>query len=277
MMMVNKQGTALISGAAGGLGRAAAQLFHRQGYQLWLTDISQSGLDELAELYPTSRISVVDLSDGSQLTEFCQEIQAFPDHLSVAFINAGIVIPGAVTDIHIDGLKQQLNINLVAACCLNQAVASVMTKQQSGHIINTLSTAAMISLPQGAAYSASKFGLRGFLLALAEELKPKSVIVSCLYPNAIDTPLLQHEAANGGSALNFLSTPLQVNDVIQVLEKALKKTGGHYFIPAGDRYLAILVGLFPRLLKWLYPVLERIGERGRAEYLETLKASKKER
>lgn len=268
-MQNNNNTIAFISGAAGGLGHAAAELFHSQGYRLWLTDVDQQGLDKLQTLYPEAIVDNTDLMDDEQLEALCLKLENSEHDIQVAYINAGVTIPGKVVDSSRRQIDLQLNINTRAACHLNHALACKMKTQGSGHIINTLSTAAMISLQEGAAYSASKFGLRGFVIALAAEMKPYGVIVSGIYPNAIDTPMLRYEAINGGSALNFLDEPVTPADIIEAIQKAQLGKKLEYFVPAKDTLTAKLICAFPGLLNRLYPLLEKMGEKGRQKYIRS--------
>lgn len=267
---MNNKKIAFISGAAGGLGQQAAALFDRLGYRLWLSDFNQDVLSEMLQQYPDASIDQTDLTNPEQLETLCQSLESDSGELAIAYINAGISIPGKVIDLQRSQIVAQLDINQKAAVLLMHACAKKMAQQKSGHIISTASTAALISLQDGAPYCSSKFGLRGFLIALAAELKPLGVSVSALYPNAIDTPMLRFEAANGGSSLNFLGEPLTAEQVINTLEKALKGKKLEYYIPAADSLTAKLVCAFPGLLNRLYPLLNKMGEKGRGKYLSKI-------
>lgn len=266
--MINNKKIAFISGAAGGLGEKAAELFHQQGYRLWLSDINTDALTRLKNKYPNSLIDTTDLTNSEELETLCQSIELHTDHIEYAYINAGISLPGKVIDTSRKEIGLQLDINLKAATFLNHAVAKKMCDQKSGHIINTLSTAAMISLQEGAAYCASKFGLRGFLIALAAELRPYKVNLSCLYPNAIDTPMLRYEAVNGGSSLNFIDAPITADDIMNAIQKAQKGKKLEYFVPSKDNLTAKLICIFPGILNSLYPLLNKMGEKGREKYIK---------
>jgi len=266
---MNNKKIAFISGAAGGLGQAAAELFHNQGYRLWLTDVDQQGVEKLQKHYPDAIIDNTDLMDDEQLEALCLKLESSEHDIQLAYINAGVSLPGKVVDTNRNKIDLQLNINLRSACHFNHALACKMKAQGGGHIINTLSTAAMISLQEGAAYCASKFGLRGFLIALAAEMKPYGVTVSGIYPNAIDTPMLRYEAVNGGSPLNFLDDPITPDDIITAIQKAQKGKKLEYFVPAKDSLSAKLISVFPGLLNRLYPLLEKMGEKGRQKYIRS--------
>ncbi|KZY88868.1 hypothetical protein A3744_23890 [Oleiphilus sp. HI0073] len=88
-----------------------------------------------------------------------------------------------------------------------------------------------------------------------------------ILPSAIDTPMLRYEAENGGSALNFLSSPSKIEDVVKAFNKAQRSQRLEYFVPYIDSFLGRLVCLFPFLLSGLYPLLSAIGERGRKKFL----------
>lgn len=260
---------ALVTGAAAGIGRAVAEELHRQGYRLILADINEPAVVAMQDEFEGSEVHAIDLCNAAQLEQFCLSIERLDVELALAFVNAGIVTPGLVTEQARDVLLRDVDLNLRAAMCVNHACARRMQTQGRGHIINTASMAALVSLPGSAPYSASKFGLRGFLIALKAELNVHGVAVSMLLPSAIDTAMLRYEASNGGSALNFISTPSTVDDVVAVFKKAQKGKKLEYCVPASDGVLGRLVCVFPRLLDVLYPLLSKLGERGRQKYLQT--------
>ncbi|MEM8785316.1 MAG: SDR family NAD(P)-dependent oxidoreductase, partial [Pseudomonadota bacterium] len=209
-----------------------------------------------------------DLTDRSALEDLCAALEGADTPPAVAFVNAGIIEPGPSIDLPRASIDRHIDINLRAAAHLNHALARAMVAAGGGHIISTLSAAAMVALPDSAAYSASKFGLRGYLISLAEEVRDKGVTISCLYPNAIDTPMLRYEALHGGSVLNFLTPPLATDEVIKALAKAQKSKRLEYFIPPGDGWSNRLVTSFPGLVRRLYPALLKRGEKGRRHFIE---------
>ncbi|MCL6281974.1 SDR family oxidoreductase [Ruegeria sp. 2012CJ41-6] len=261
---------AFITGATGGIGQAAAAHFHDSGYRLWLCGRDETILGELAARYPTARISKSDLADPHSLEALCAEVAASSERISVGLVNAGIVKPGHAVDLERAEICRHLDINLRAATHLSQALAQHMKQHGDGHIIGTQSAASFVALPGSAAYTASKFGIRGYYLSLAEELRAHGIAVTSIYPNAIDTPMLRYEAANGGSALNFLSTPSTTDDVVAALKRAQKGKKLEYFVPRSDVVTARLLTAFPGLMRLLYPTLNRMGEKGRQKFLKQI-------
>ena len=257
--------TALITGAGGGIGSTIAKYLSAQSYDLILIDIDKEQNQAIADSLPNSTAITLDLSNRDELRQFCQRIPELS--VDVAFINAGVVFTGEVVELSEQQIDLQLEINLRSAIILNQALAKDMSRRQQGHIINTVSLGGISAMKGTAVYSASKFGLRGFLSALYSEMKPFNVKISGIYPGAVDTPMLRYEAQNNGSPLNFLSPPKQTEDVLRGFQKALNKGVLEVHIPYSDGLLSRVVAFFPHLLNRLYPIFESIGERGRQKYL----------
>jgi len=262
--------TFFINGACGGVGLATVKAFHEAGYQIWASDVNQAALNDLAKQYPNIKTSCVDVGDKQQLKNLCDEIAAVPQ-ISVAHVNAGIVRPSQVTDSTALDIDLQLDINLRSALHINRALAIKMKAQKSGHIVNTVSMGALISLPGSAVYCATKAALRSFLTAMQAELKPFGVSVSGIYPSGIHTPMLQYEALNQGSPLNFLNMPVSAEKVAStVLKSAEKGWGGkqlEYYLPYSDSISSRIVNAFPWLLQKVYPLFRYLGEKGRAKYI----------
>jgi len=125
-------------------------------------------------------------------------------------------------------------------------------------------------MPGSAMYSASKFGLRGLLCALNNEVHSAGVKVSGIYPGAIDTKMLRYEATNGGSALNFLSKIHDVDEVADAFEKALDTGRLEIYVPYSESLSARLAAGLPWIIRPLIPSLNRAGERGRKKFLKRI-------
>jgi len=262
--------TFFINGACGGVGSATVKAFHEAGYQIWASDVNQAALNGLAKQYPNMKTSCIDVSDTQQLKTLCDEIAASP-HLDVAHVNAGIVRPSEVVDSSTLDIDLQLDINLRSALHINRALAIKMKAQKCGHIVNTVSMGALISLPGSAVYCATKAALRSFLTAIQAELKPFGVSVSGIYPSGIHTPMLQYEALNQGSPLNFLNMPVSAEKVASTVLKSSGKGWGakrlEYYLPYSDSISSRIINAFPWLLQKVYPLFRYLGEKGRAKYI----------
>ncbi|MEM7438254.1 MAG: SDR family oxidoreductase [Pseudomonadota bacterium] len=263
--------TALLTGATGGIGSAIAADLHARGYQLTLVDFDAQRLAQMAEIYSTSTMQLLDQTDMSAVEAFCDQMSA-PDTrtFDVVILNAGGINIGDLADLPRDRMLWELQINLISNATLIQAFARRMKAAGSGHILVTVSMGALVSLKGSATYSAAKFGLRGLLWGLRDELRPHGVNVTGVYPAGVDTPMLRHEARHGGSALNFINKPGTAQDVANAFMRAIDKPRLEVYVPYSESFLARFTNAFPWLSHYAYPLFERIGERGRKKFLDRI-------
>jgi len=262
--------TALLTGATGGLGQAIAARMAADGYRLILVDFDATRLADMAARYPGAETHVLDQRDPAAVTRFCEEAIEQGTFADVAVVNAGMLVIGNVADISRQAMLDQLQVNLVSGALMIQSLARRMSRERKGHIIATVSMGGIVSLKGSATYSASKFGLRGLLWGLRDELSADGVHVTGIYPAGIDTPMLRHEARNGGSALNFVGDPVTVDDVVDAITGALRKPRLEVYVPYSEGVTGRIAGAWPGLLARLYPMLERMGEKGRAKFLRRI-------
>jgi short-subunit dehydrogenase len=139
-------------------------------------------------------------------------------------------------------------------------------RRARGQIISVVSLGAMLPLAESAGYSASKAGLRTFMLALAMLERETGVRISMINPGAVDTPMLRHEATDGGSALNFLGTPLAPDVVAKAALANLDRPRLETDIPWHDGWMLRAATLTPGLLPRIRPLLERLAQPGLRKY-----------
>lgn len=265
--MTDPTPVALVTGSTGGIGARVAEALAARGYRLVLMDLDPTRLQAQAARYPNARFEALDLGNTDAVLTWGQRLVEQGSRIDVAFINAGTLAIGDVVDLPAELLLQQLQVNLVSTALMIQALARLMSTAGRGHLIATVSVGGIVSLKGSAAYSASKFGLRGLLWGLRDELRPRGVHVCGIYPAGVDTPMLRHEARHGGSALNFVGRPVTVDHVARAVLRAIDRPRLETYVPASEGITGRLAGAFPGLLGQLYPLLEKLGERGRAAYL----------
>ncbi|MFI6778132.1 SDR family NAD(P)-dependent oxidoreductase [Nocardia sp. NPDC050412] len=260
---------ALVTGAAGGIGLEVARRLASRGHVVLAAERDQMLAEQAAEQIGAGAVAVAcDLADGAAVAALSARIEnEWGSELEVCFLNAGIVVPEDVVDTSPERVDLQLQIMLVSAIKLARSTAIAMTKRGSGHIVATVSQGAVLALPGSATYSAAKAGLRGFLAALHLELRGSGVTVGGVYPSAVDTPMLRHEATHGGSLLNFVGTISSPGDVADAVDKALRTGRVEIFVPASDGILTRLAQSMPRLVPLMLPAANWIGEKGRQRYL----------
>ncbi len=263
--------TALVTGAAGDIGENVAKRLNALGYKLILIDLNENKLNQLGETLSGSITIATDLTDRIQFRELLGQVKQEFGHINLAFINAGSICVGNIIDLNEHQIDQQLELNLRSAIHLIKACATNMTNHGSGHIISTVSMGGIVSLKGSATYSATKFGLRGFITGIRDELSPLGVHVTGIYPSGVDTQMLRYEAMNGGSELNFVSTPLSIDEVGKAVIKATRTKRLEIYLPYSESIGGRFLSCFPWMIRYLYPFMKMIGKRGLNKYLNTLK------
>ena len=261
---------ALITGGAGAIAAALSRSLLARGFDLLLVDIDQERLDEAAITAP-GRIQThrADLTRPEDLERVAELVRTTPD-LAVFANNAGVIRPENYADLSYSDVELHMAVNLMAPMRLTHAAATRFVAQRSGCILSIVSAAGLVALPGSAAYSASKFGLRGLLIALAQEVEPLGVKVRSVFPGAVDTPMLRYEATHGGSVLNFLNKDvLQAEDVAVAAMTAMDGDRIEVSAPVGDALTARIVCAFPALMPKLLPHFVKQGERGLQRFLKS--------
>ncbi|MEO0779747.1 MAG: SDR family oxidoreductase [Bacteroidota bacterium] len=181
---------AIITGATKGIGRAITEIFAREGFNLALCSRSQSDLDayraDLQQRFPNIEVLVraTDMRQKSEVLAFAEHLRAHWSAVEVLVNNAGVFLPGLISEEDDGLLEQQIETNLYSAYYLTRALLPLMLPQQRGYIFNMCSIASKIAYPNGGSYSISKFALLGFSKVLREELKDKGIRVSAILPGA---------------------------------------------------------------------------------------------
>ncbi|MEU9342705.1 SDR family oxidoreductase [Streptomyces sp. NPDC048278] len=267
--MPDRPSLALVTGAAGGIGEAVCRRLAAQGRTLLCVERDEALAEKAALAAGPDAVPVAcDLSDREAVTVLCERIEAeWAERLELVFLNAGVIVPGDVVDCSAAQLRLQLDVMLGSVMELAASSARAMTARGRGHILATVSMGGIIALPGSAAYSAAKAGLRAYLAALSCELRGSGVAVSGIYPSAVDTPMLFHEATHDGSLLNFLGKVSTADDVADVFERAVRRRRLEHYLPYSDSILCRFLETFPWLVPSMLGPAEVIGRRGRAKYL----------
>lgn len=180
----------VISGGTKGIGRAIAEIFAENGFNLAICSRSQEGLDAMGVLLKSKYPDIdflgfkCDVSKKDEVLNFAHAIRSRWENVDALINNAGIFIPGEITKEEDGHLEAQIETNLYSAYHLTRALLPIMTDAGKGHIFNMCSVASLIAYPNGGSYSISKFALLGFSKVLREELKPKGIKVTAILPGA---------------------------------------------------------------------------------------------
>lgn len=191
----NNKKTVLITGASRGIGRAAAELFAQNGYDLALNCVKSVGLlEELAEdlrlRYDTKVLTLAGDVSKYEFVKFMveQTISVF-DHIDVLVNNAGLAFFSLLTDMTPDDWHRVVDVNLSSAFYTSSLTVPFMVREKRGRIINIASIWGETGASCEVAYSAAKGGLIAFTRALAKELAPSNISVNAVSPGVIDTDM----------------------------------------------------------------------------------------
>ncbi len=172
----------LITGAAGGIGKAITKKMHELGAHVYISGSNESKLDALgAELGRNYTTKPCNLSDSQTISEMINSI----DHLDVLVCNAGITRDMLSIKMKDEDFDSVLDINLKANFVLNREAIKKMMKARSGRIINISSIVGISGNPGQANYCASKAGLIGMTKALAMEVASRGVTINAIAPGFI--------------------------------------------------------------------------------------------
>jgi len=186
----------LITGAASGIGRATAVAAGAKGAHLFLTDVNVDALaaaaDEIRRAGGTvSYAKALDIADHDAVVAMAGEIHEAYGSLDVVMNIAGISTWGTVEQLQHEHWRRLIEINLMGPIHVIECFVPPMIEAgRGGHLVNVSSAAGLFGLPWHAAYSATKFGLRGISEVLRFDLRRHGIGVSLVCPGGVDTPLV---------------------------------------------------------------------------------------
>jgi meso-butanediol dehydrogenase/(S,S)-butanediol dehydrogenase/diacetyl reductase len=183
----------LITGGAGGIGRATAARFLQEGSRVAVLDRDELALAEVGKELPgLSRCLLADVSRENEVSRAFEQLEETLGGLDVLVNNAGISIRHRFLDVTPDEWREVLGVNLDGVFFVAQQAARSMLEGQGGVIINMGSTNALMGYPFYADYNASKAGVVELTRSMALELAP-SVRVNAVCPGFILTPMQEAE------------------------------------------------------------------------------------
>jgi len=265
----------LVTGAAGGIGRAVARVLAGAGARVALAGRSEAALRavDLGEGLAPAAVVPLDVRDAEAWDRAIATVVRDLGALDVLVHNAGVVDPGPLEAIPPDRLRALLETNLLGAM-LGCRAALPALRARRGAIVHVASLGGLVPMPFEAAYAASKAGLRQFSLSLRAELAGTGVAVSLVTPDSVDTAQLEAELLHDEASLSFASAPLRPDAVGRAVLAALRTGAPEVLVPAGGGGAARIAASFPRLLLWLLPFLRRSGAKRMAK-IRAARARKK--
>lgn len=233
--------TVLLTGATGGLGQAIARSLSGKGAKLVLTGRRLDVLSPLAEELPDARTIAIDLAQPDEV----DRLIAQAGEVDILVANAALPASGLLSSFSVQEIDRALDVNLRAPIVLAHALAVKMAARGGGHLLFVSSLSGKAATAGSSMYNATKFGLRGFAIAMRAELRSSNVGVSCVFPGFI------REAgmfAESGATLPRGVGTRSPQDVADAVISAIERNRGEVDVaPLGLRLGSTFAGIAPEI------------------------------
>lgn len=251
---------AVVTGAASGIGRAAAVHLARAGARVAAVDQAAPALNELAASQPEISAFQCDVSDAEAVSRAAEEIVNRLGEVNRLVNAAGICLPGRTAEAPSSDFRRIMEVNYLGTVHWVKAVLPAMRARRSGEIVTIASIAGWMPTPSLPAYCASKFAVVGFTECLAEDVAGDGIRVLCVCPPAVNTAMLSVMLEGGAiprKATRFVK-PLSPEAVIEAMEEALSSKRVFLFPGPGTTAMwqarRFAPGLLRRLVQVIYGV-----------------------
>lgn len=250
--------TAVITGAASGIGAALAQGLAARGCRLALADKDLAGLERVAaslDLAP-DRISLhhLDVSDREAIAALPAAVRTAHGGAALLFNNAGVAVGGRFEDVSEADFDWLMSINFWGVVRMTRAFLPMLREADQAHITNISSLFGLVAPAGQTAYSASKFAVRGFSDALRHELAGSSVGVTTVHPGGIKTSIAKNARHAAGADPEELAKGLEAFEKFLVMPP--QQAAGIILRGVARRRPRVLVGRdahFMALVERLFP------------------------
>lgn len=193
---------AIVTGAAGGIGRAAALRFAQEGACVMVTDINREGADNVAaaiiEAGGRALAQQHDVSIEAQWIDVANATVAAFGNVDVLFNNAGIFVLKALADTTLDEWDRLMSINVTGVFLGMKHVMPLMARAGKGSVINASSVAGLVGSPRSTMYGASKGAVRAMTKGAAMEYAARGVRVNSIHPGLVDTAMADYASGTAG-------------------------------------------------------------------------------
>jgi NAD(P)-dependent dehydrogenase (short-subunit alcohol dehydrogenase family) len=247
--------TVVVTGGARGIGFATAAVLLTRGARVVIGDRDQGALDAaVAELATAGTVSghPLDVADRQSFADFLDLARADGrGRIDVLINNAGVMPVGAFIGQTQQAIRSSIEVNLYGVRNGCQLVLPEMVARRMGHIINIASMAGVMAIPGQVVYAATKYGVVGLSVAMADEFASRGVQVSVVMPPFTQTDLIAGTKSSG------VGKPVKPEVVATAIVGALDKPRTHVSIPQPVRFVGPVVSMLgPKSRRWFN---KRIG------------------
>jgi len=242
--------TALITGAAGGIGRAIAVSLARRRCHLALADIDESGMSATADLAGVYGVRVtrhrLDVADRAAVSGLPAVVAAEHPGVDLLVNNAGVAVGGTFEQVSEEDFEWLFEINFWGVVRMTRAFLPLLRASGDARVVNLSSVFGLVAPPEQAAYAASKFAVRGFSEALRHELEGSGVGVTVVHPGGVATSIAERARAPAGVSDEEVA---RRHEQMRKLLRLPPEAAGEAIVRGVERRRArVLVGYDARLL-----------------------------
>src|SRR5215467_472400 len=200
-------GTAVVTGAGSGIGRALAQKLAAAGSSLALADIDDTGLAETANSLEVKARQVtshvLNVADEAAVRALAEDVVARHGRVTLLINNAGVALLGRFEEISLDDFRWLMDINFWGTVYGVKYFLPTLKQQPRAHIVNLSSVFGLVAPVGQSAYCASKFAVRGFTECLRHELEGTNVLVTSVHPGGIATAIANRARLGANTPANM--------------------------------------------------------------------------
>jgi 3-oxoacyl-[acyl-carrier protein] reductase len=257
-----KPGTVyMITGAAKGIGAAAAQYVVEKGGRVAVCDIDEKSMQDLCRRLGEAAIPVLlDVSKPEEWEQAAEHVWETFGRIDVLVNNAGIGIGGLCYELELSKIKASVDVNLLGVIYGMHFLIPRFLKQGSGHVVNVGSFAAFSPMAGLGIYSATKHAMRAFSHSCDIELADTPVGISLVCPNAVETPMLEDLGKDDKALVVFTQKPMPARKMAEAIVRAAEKKPHEILLPGLMGAFLRIIGLFPGLLKRSMPSALKKGK-----------------
>lgn len=252
----------IVLGGARGIGAATARLAARAGASVVAADRSPvpgSGIGAFT-------VRRVDVTDATALAALRDDVVRRYGRIDAVINCAAVLEPGPVATLPYAAIRRQFEVNALGSVLVSTVFLERFRAQGSGHLLLVSSLGGITPLPHSAAYSATKFAVRGWALALAQEVVADGITVTVVCPDSTDTAQLEVEAQGDGAPLSFTSAAMTPERVARAIVRAIRRPRREVCVPGYRGWLCKLAGASPLVFRLAYPALQALGVRARRRF-----------
>ncbi|MGA0602838.1 SDR family NAD(P)-dependent oxidoreductase [Caulobacter sp. KR2-114] len=259
-MTKTRSKTLFITGAASGIGAAAAKLAVERGHRVVVADINFAGAQAVAAAIGEGALPMaLDITSEAQWDRALDETWSRFGGLDVLVNNAAIVCAGRAENVAIADHQRTMDVNFMGPVKGMLNALPRFKRQKSGHFVTVCSMTAFLPFPGIASYAAAKHALRAFHHALAIEERDSKLAFTIIHPTSTETPMLEEEARSDEVNLAFASPSVTAEFVGGVVLDAMDKKALEVFMPPERGRTVRLLGTNPRALRKMVERGEAVG------------------